>query len=303
MATSVVQAQSVDNETFYMLVGDDDAFTVTVKGLDGSDENSIDAISTHEDAVTLTGTGEDSFVAAAVGSPTSDGDVNETQGVSITPATDGDAPAAGVYNLTLSVEIDLDTDENATDDDDRTVTSSVTIYVVGGPVEATQFHGDPEVNEGAVAQLLVVQAFHWDMLSGAEMIAAATAGGLSSPSAYGARFADLTAARRANVETLYTTRGVLARGRGVLTLTNDGIDSLPANDDLLNPATDDGQPGEATITVKASDFTGRLIPPGDGSGTVGQDFTVTASLTETGPIAAFTDPDIGPTFAFTMLVE
>ena len=43
----------------------------------------------------------------------------------------------------------------------------------------------PNVNEEEVAQLMVVQAFHWDMLSGAEMIAAATAGGLSNPSAYG----------------------------------------------------------------------------------------------------------------------
>ena len=71
-----------------------------------------------------------------------------------------------------------------------------------------------ELNEGEVAQLLVVQAFHWDMLSGAEMIAAATAGGLSSPSAYGARFADLSPARRANVETLYTTRAFLREAVG-----------------------------------------------------------------------------------------
>ena len=135
------------------------------------------------------------------------------------------------------------------------------------------------VDEGDIAQLMVVQAFHWDMLSGAEMVAAATAGGLNNPNAYGKAFADLSAAQRANVETLYTTKGVLARGSGTLTLTNDGIDADDDNAQLPDTATPDGAPGKSTITVKVSDETGRLIPPGDGRNTVGQTFKTTATLT------------------------
>ena len=153
VASSVVRAQTVDNETFYMVVGATGAMTVMVEGLDGSDSESLDAISTADDAVTLAGTGEDSFVAAASGSPTTDGDADETQDVTITPATGDDAPAAGVYSLTLSVEIDLDTSDDGSDDDgtltnddDRTITSSVTIYVVGAPSgdDRVPFHAASE---------------------------------------------------------------------------------------------------------------------------------------------------------------
>ena len=47
----------------------------------------------------------------------------------------------------------------------------------------------------------ILQAFHWDMLSGAEMAAAAKSGGL--PGNYAKTFADLTPTQRVNVETLY----------------------------------------------------------------------------------------------------
>ena len=132
-------------------------------------------------------------------------------------------------------------------------------------------------------QAMIIQAFHWDMLSGAEMVVAAQSGGLSSQSGYAKRFAGLSATQRSNVEGLYTA-GVLARGGGNLTLTNNGIDSDRA-DELT-----DGEPGTAEITVKVSDATGRLIPPGDGSKTVGQSFDLTASRTPTGNLTPFGTP-------------
>ena len=56
-------------------------------------------------------------------------------------------------------------------------------------------------------------------------------------------------------------------------------------------ATPDGEPGTTKITVKVSDDTGRLIPPGNGSDTAGQSFMVTASLTPTEDVSVFV-PDV-----------
>ena len=148
-------------------------------------------------------------------------------------------------------------------------------------------------------QTIITQAFHWNMLSGAEMIAAARAGGLSNPSSYASGFADLSGptdddedtavvetdiGHRARVQTLYTVDNpseavVLRRGMGTtLTVTSgDGtIDAVGASDADGNDIGDlrADNVGAATITVKASDSTGRLIPPGDGSDTVGDVFEV-----------------------------
>ena len=136
------------------------------------------------------------------------------------------------------------------------------------------------------SKVIVTQAFHWNMLSGAEMVAAAKAGDLSRYSSYGRLFSDLVVEeddqdgdtteidQRADVQSLYTAQNlsgaqVLARGEGnTLTVTSgDGADTDPPDLRADNV-------GEATITVKASDSTGRLIPPGDGSDTVGDSFDV-----------------------------
>ena len=150
---------------------------------------------------------------------------------------------------------------------------------------------------GAVsAQVAIVTAFHWDMLSGAEMAVAAEAAGESNPNAYQHNFGALSHAEKLEVISWFGADNILNRGEATsLQLENHGIDSDGTNNDLDGPLTPDGQPGMATITVKASDSTGRLIPPGDGSGTVGQSFDVTASLTGTGNIVAFATGGAGVT--------
>ena len=157
--SSIVRAQTIDSSTFYMAVGATDALTVEVKGLDRSeagatgiadDANGKSAsISTSTAAgelgVSLSGTGSDGFTPAA-GTPPTGTTNSETQDVTITPGAD---VTAGVYNLTLTVNIDLndqndrDDEGTATDDNDRAVTSSVTIYVAGPPEDNVQFDSDP----------------------------------------------------------------------------------------------------------------------------------------------------------------
>ena len=68
-----------------------------------------------------------------------------------------------------------------------------------------------------------------------------------------------------------------ARTNDTITITHDGIDGTAP----------DGKAGEATIRVKVSDTTGRLIPPANGNRTVGQSFKVTAKREPTGTITAF----------------
>ena len=165
-------------------------------------------------------------------------------------------------------------------------------------VEFPNIEATTNVNEADAAQLRVVQAFHWDMLTDGEMVVAAQAGGVASPSGYGKRFAALSADQRNRVEGFYTA-GILARGAaGSLVLTNDGIDNdviAPGGTTAANPG--EGAPGDATITIKASDSDGQLIPD---VSTVGQSFKMTATLTPTGNMtditadagaAVFTAPD------------
>ena len=118
------------------------------------------------------------------------------------------------------------------------------------------------------AQAAVVAAFHWDMLSGAEMIVAANAAGEPNPSGYGTHFGGLSQAEKLEVFSWFAEDNILARGEGGnLIVDHDGIDGI---DDDTSP---EGKAGSATITVKVSDAEGRLIPPGNGSATVGQTFT------------------------------
>ena len=146
----------------------------------------------------------------------------------------------------------------------------------GGGVNLTEDSDlTANVNELLSGANAIEQAFHWDMLSGAEMATAAVSAKFSGN--YAQTFAALTPAQRVNVETLYTTLNILARGSGNLTLDNLGIGDR-------DPATPDGEAGETTIRVKVSDDSGRLIPPGDGANTVGQSFKVTAVLANAPPV-------------------
>ena len=162
-------------------------------------------------------------------------------------------------------------------------------------------------------QEVITQAFHWNMLSGAEMIAAARAGKLSNPSSYASGFADLSGpteddedtdvdemdiGHRARVQTLYTADNpsgavVLRRGMGTTLTVNSGIgttDDVGALDADGNDISDlrADNVGAATITVKASDSTGRLIPPGNGSNTVGDVFEVDVTYQPLDDIGAIT---------------
>ena len=148
-----------------------------------------------------------------------------------------------------------------------------------------------DVEIGNQAQIRVRIAFHWDMLSGAEMGKAAEADG-ETASDYMHAFAGLSDDEQEDVAEWFDN-GILAMGEGPLTLSNDGIDSDDTDNDEPGPLTPDGEPGEATVYLKASDDVGRLIPPGNGSETVGQSFKVTASLTPTGTIDPFTVDDAG----------
>ena len=126
---------------------------------------------------------------------------------------------------------------------------------------------DTAKNENLKA--VVTQAFHWDMLTGAEMAIAAKQGGLSNPDGYKKPFSGLTQAQRDKVEGLYdgdevpNTGNVLARGSGDLTLNRVNT-------------------GMVDITVKASDATGRFL-----GGSVGEAFTISTALSITN-----TDDDI-----------
>ena len=116
--------------------------------------------------------------------------------------------------------------------------------------------GDPVLNPS----LVIVQAFHWNMLTGPEMKYAGEAGGLTNPDGYKVPFSGLSADQRDEVEELYTM-GVLARGIGGFAFTNRGSDQDPA-----------GNAGAATVTVKISDSIGRFLEK-----SVGRSFDVTVN--------------------------
>ena len=118
---------------------------------------------------------------------------------------------------------------------------------------------------------LVRDAFHWDMLSAAQMEASAAAGELPNPRTYGKTFGGLNDTQRTNVRALFA-RMIIARGIGPLTLQNDGIDT---NDDTPN-----GEVGTTDITVNVSDGEGRLVD--SSAGVIGQTFEVASSRTPLG---------------------
>ena len=123
---------------------------------------------------------------------------------------------------------------------------------------------------GTANQEIILQAFHWDMLTGPEMKYAAMAANLPSSDSYNVAFKDLTSGQRESVATLFTS-GVIARGSGTgtMTLTNRGSDQDPA-----------GEAGTATVFVKVSDSVGRFL-----ANSVGDDFTVEVNPAELAELA------------------
>ena len=149
--------------------------------------------------------------------------------------------------------------------------------------------------DGIAAQAMVLHAFHWDMLDAAEMAEAAEAAGESRPNDYKAPFGKLTPSLRADVASFFED-GVLAMGSGALSFVNDGIDEdeIDTGDDGPdNPG--EAKPGTATITVKASDVTGRLISPSKDETSDPRILTVEAILLATGDIEPFAFTGSPPT--------
>ena len=164
VATSVAQAQSIASSryTFFDVQGSEDLVgTVTVRGLTTGESTSGDPPVTNPSndvvvdmSAVLTGTGNEGFTAT-VGDridtdPTPDDDVNPvgTQPIEIRVNTAAQ-PEAGVYNLTLTAKVDLDDDTDGPDaettnlvnDEDRTITTSITIYVIGAG-DSVPFNAD-----------------------------------------------------------------------------------------------------------------------------------------------------------------
>ena len=106
----------------------------------------------------------------------------------------------------------------------------------------------------------VVALFHWDMLTGDEMVAAAEAGGESDPSDYKKAFKNLDDDEREVVRELVAD-GVIAQGSGELTVTR------------VNTGTVD-------ITIKASDATGRFLARSSAP----HQFSLSTPLMITGPV-------------------
>ena len=171
----------------------------------------------------------------------------------------------------------LDTDQ-IEDDDESCDTlcdedGDIFDYADAGVEVSTAAEGFEDTN----GQLLITQAFHWDMLSAAQMVAVATAAGIDDDEldtnendydVYKARFAGLDQIQRDAVEGLYGT--YLERGiPSTLTVTHGGVVGGDAENDFR-----DMRIGEAEVTVKVSDGYGRLIPPPSGSNTVGESFNV-----------------------------
>ena len=120
--------------------------------------------------------------------------------------------------------LNLDTDQTNGDND----TCDISLCTANAGTSA--FGGGDTIRDYAAAtgadQLMITQAFHWDLLSGQEMYNAAHAYGDDSPADYKKAFRGLDEDERAAVERFYTA-GILERGSGnTLTVTaGDGSDS------------------------------------------------------------------------------
>ena len=206
-----------------------------------------------------------------------------------------------------------DADDEDTDCTKRAGALGSSVFVVDEDNEAADPDEDVPVATGYCADFadiaaedsdadsgIVVQAFHWNLLTGPEMEAAAIAGGLRNPASYKGPFSSLTKKQREAVENLYIdednsdgNKNVLARGDENLQVANRGSDFSYPNDhddDTGTAALVVQHPGEAgttSITVKVSDGVGRFI-----TNSVGQDFDVETVRAEIGQLS-ITDPAIG----------
>lgn len=159
----------------------------------------------------------------------------------------------------LNLDTDQTNGDNDTCDVDLCATNAGTALFGGG--DTIKDYAEATLAD----RLMITQAFHWDLLSGAEMYAAAYANGLDNPADYKKAFRGLSDAERANVEALYAA-GVLQRGSGnTLTATaGNGTDS-----------DGDGRAdnvGSATVTVKVGDSDGPDLT--DSARAVGDSFDV-----------------------------
>ena len=262
---------------------DDPAFTDTTDTAGTADATLVYTAATYDrDIVSVAGLGEQTQTATdwwdALGDRADD------------PATDGVDEtlnnadcSAKAMRLGFTVDVgrtDDDNDNSPADADNATASG---LCLDSGGISSTEIH---EATTGANALVAVVAnaetiaaAFHWDMLSGPEMVAIARGAGASGN--YAHNFGGLSHAQKIQVLAWFGAENVLARGTGSITLDHDGINGTDTEADP------EGKAGSTTVVVKASDVQGRLIPPGDGSGTVGQSFTVNANLTATGDISEF----------------
>ena len=159
------------------------------------------------------------------------------------------------------------------------------VAAIGYCGDFTILQSDENANEQ-----IVVQAFHWNMLTGPEMQAAAVAGGLSGD--YNKPFSALSKTQREAVEELYIdtddedgNKNVLSRGTGTLAVVNRGSDDTyesDHDDDTTTPVVDvpfAGEAGTTTITVKVSDGVGRFL-----DNSVGDSFDVETVREELGQL-------------------
>ena len=169
----------------------------------------------------------------------------------------------GLSDSDKIANLNLDTDQTNGDND------TCDVSLCAANAGTALFGGGDTIRDYAEAipadLLMITQAFHWDLLSGAEMYAAAYANGLDNPADYKKAFRGLSDAERANVEALYAA-GVLQRGSGnTLTATaGNGTDS-----------DGDGRAdnvGSATVTVKVADSDGPDLT--DSAHAVGDSFDV-----------------------------
>ena len=214
--------------------------------------------------------------------------------------------------------------EKAAEDDDRAIHAQRIPGVTGPPLVAEQpatgyCRGYTEINTDTAFNTFIGgdttdtedddisfedairDAFHWDMLSAAQMNEVATAAGVGNPRAYEGNYGALTESERVNVNNWFGDLNILARGVGSIAITHDGIDGI--NTPTADPINREGKAGEAYVRVKVSDSTGRLIPPANGGRTVGQSFKVTAKRLPTGNIGSFEDDEEIPGQSDTTLLD
>ena len=258
-------ASNADPETQTTLA---DAFSDTTDSLGTADALAYTALSTDNDVVEVSLNGNADIAILwwnRLGAVDADGEIAD-------PDLDC-TKRMRVLGFTLAE----DANNDGTTDHAPDVAGNTPAIARGLCNDYTELTEAADAVAGLEQQQLVVQAFHWDMLTGLEMEYAAKAGKLPNPASYKVGYSGLTKDQRERVAGLYDI-GVLARGNDTFTFTNRGSDAITGtgDDEMPNP----GVEGEATVTVKASDNRGRFL--GD---SVGRSFDVTVVPQELAPIS------------------